>query len=124
MNQLNENMLVLIASLAVLAFFFIRWVQGRMLRSRARDWPKVVGRVSGADLTMESRGNNQSVHVTKITYTYDASETENHGIWSRSTILHGKAQGWIDRHPVGSDLSIRYDPANPGSSLVLDSDQA
>ena len=44
MNQMTENSIVLIVSLAVLAFFVLRWARGRMLQNRARDWPKVVGK--------------------------------------------------------------------------------
>ncbi len=123
MKQIDENDIILIVSLAALAFFGLRWVRGRMLRNRARDWPKAVGRVSGADLQIESRGNNQSVHVANINYSYDALGTAHHGVWKRSTILHGKAQGWIDKHPSGANVCVRYDPSNPGLSLILDRDQ-
>lgn len=124
MNQINQNTIILIVSVGVTAFMVLRWVRGRMLRNRARDWPKVVGKVEASALQMESRGNNQSVHVATIDYSYEALGTACRGVWRRSTLLHGKGKGWIDKYPAGVALSVRYDPDKPGSSVILDADQA
>jgi hypothetical protein len=124
MNQIDQNTIILIFSVAVMAFLVWRWVRGRMLRNRARDWPKVVGKVETSALQMERRGNNQSVHVATIDYAYEALGTAYRGVWKRSTMLHGKGQGWIDKYPAGVSLSVRYDPDKPGASVILDADQA
>jgi len=124
MNQIDQNTIVLILSATATAFLVWRWVRGRMLRNRARHWPTATGHVEASDMQMEPRGNNQSAHVATIAYSYEVLGTAHRGVWKRSTMLHGKAQGWIDKHPVGANLLVRYDANNPASSAILDPDQA
>jgi hypothetical protein len=124
MNQIDQNTITLIICAAVTAFLVVWWVRGRMLRNRARQWPTAAGKVAASNLQLEPRGNTQSAHVATINYSYEALGTAHHGVWKRSTMLHGKAQGWIDKHPLGAKLSVRYDPNTPGSSVILDADQA
>lgn len=118
------NVIWIVIGLAVLAFFARRWFRGRMLQNRAANWPMTTGTVETAQMQLERRGNNQSVHVAMIAYSYEAEGTAQRGEWKRSTMLHGKAQGWIDRHPAGTVLMVRYDPGNPASSVVLEADQS
>ncbi len=124
MIQIDQNTIILIVSVAVLAFLALRWVKARMLRNRARSWPTAAGKVEASSLQLEQRGNNQSAHVATITYAYEVAGTVHQGVWKRSTMFHGKAQGWIDQHPPGANLTVRYDPNNPGASVTLDTDQS
>lgn len=113
----------LVLGLAVLVLIAGRWFRGRMLQNRAANWPMTTGTVETAEMQLERRGNNQSVHFATIAYSYHAAGAVHLGEWKRSTMLHGKVQGWIDRHPAGTALMVRYDTDNPASSVVLETDQ-
>ncbi len=118
------NVIWLVIGLAVLALIAGRWLRGHMLQKRAANWPMATGTVETAEIRLEKRSGTQSAHVATIAYIYDVLGTAYRGEWKRSTMLHGKAQGWIDRHPAGTALMVRYDADNPASSMVLEADQS
>lgn len=117
------NVIWIVIGLAVLALIAGRSLRGRMLRSRAKNWPQVSGAVEASDIRVEPRGATQAVHIVEIAYSYEVEGTSYRGCCKRSSVLHSKAQELIDGHPPGTEVRVRHDPQIPSQSMLLDEGQ-
>jgi hypothetical protein len=120
---MNPNSVLLILSLLVLSFFFIRWVLQRNRLRRARSWPKVEGRVSSSGVQLENRGDNQSALIAEVNYSYRLSGASASGVMRRTFFIASRANRWLSTYPVGRSVVIRYNPVDEKDSVLDESDQ-
>lgn len=101
---------------------------GFELRDRARRmnaWRSVRGTVTGSAVVADGTFDDGSTaYRPRIRYKYVVAEQEYSG-QRRSLInvgvgffLRGAAQRIVDRYPVGSEVIVFYDPANPGEAIL------
>jgi hypothetical protein len=99
------------------------WLFQRVRRRRARTWPTETGRVNSTAIRLETRGDNQSVHVAEVSYSYAVGGQSYSGQLRRTFLLIGRAEKWISRYPQGAPVRIRYNPQNAGDSLLFEDEQ-
>ena len=121
---MNQNNIVFVISVAVLAAIVVFWVLKRMKLRRARSWPKEVGKVDATSLKLVSTGNNQSQWAAAVQYSYTVQGAAYSGALRRQFLLKGSAEKWVGKYTTGLPLTIRYDPANSKDSVVFDDDQS
>jgi hypothetical protein len=114
--------------MALSATGFVALWGGFELRDRARGmarWPSVRGRVTaGAVVAGTTFDDGSPAYYPVITYRYVVAGREYEG--KRRTLinvgvgglLRGAAQQVVARYPVGSEVTVFYDPANPGEAVL------
>jgi hypothetical protein len=102
-------------------------------------WPRVKGRiVSSAVRSSEfqelntfdrkwapSSPNNQGEMVNRTSYSAEArfsyeagGKTREGQTISREGIMGANAQGWVDRHPPGTEVDVYVDPSDPARAYL------
>ncbi|MFO1015022.1 MAG: DUF3592 domain-containing protein [Caulobacteraceae bacterium] len=112
----------------VIIFFFslfglmvmgvIRLIGGSLARqvAAARQWPEVPGKVTYVNVS-HFQGN----HVPEVRYEYEVagkaykSTRVKFGGWRGSREL---AHQFIAGYPPGKEVSVKYDPKNPGNAVL------
>jgi hypothetical protein len=102
---------------------------GFELRERARrmtTWPSVLGRVTASAVVAEGafQTDGSTSYYPQIRYTYVVAGRGYAG--QRRSLLNvgvegvfrGGAQRIVERYPVGSDVLVFYDPANPSEAIL------
>ena len=117
-----------IGPIALSATGFVALWGGFELRDRARGmaaWPSVRGRVTGGAVVANSTFDDGSpAYYPVISYQYEVAGKEYQG--KRRTlvnvgvggVLRGAAQQVVARYPVGSEVTVFYDPEDPGEAVL------
>lgn len=125
MNQFLFGALVN-AGAGIAIFAGLRMYAAHMERklAEAATWPSVMGRITRARLKKPSplRGYvEQQLVVPDLAYTYEVngeaykSNKIQFGAWSSGRM---GAESFIERHGVGSETTVLYDPANPKLAIL------
>lgn len=89
-------------------------------------WPTTIGTVLGHGIdettSVDADGDRDTSYETTIRYAYQALGRE----WTGSRVsLAGnsfpsrrKAQAWLDERPVGSTVTVHYDPTRPDEAVL------
>ena len=75
------------------------------------DWPSAPGRVISAEMVMTGPSGGGGVSAPEITYSYRV----NGGSYTGSKIVGGP----LEDHPVGSIITVFYDPDNPDREVLV-----
>ena len=106
------------------------WGQNVLAKSKASmEWPTVQGTVRSAEVLQEKeRDRSSSTRRERITYrpdiVYDFEVNGTAYSGARVGVLHvassnrGKADGVVARYPVGSEVTVFYDPGDPQTAVL------
>lgn len=101
-------------------FLWILVVNSMLLWSKARNWPTAEATISEAKI-VESHDSDGSTYraAFKYEYTIDGKQFSNdrYGLMRFSGSRRG-AKKRLNQHPVGSKITIYYDPLEPEESLM------
>jgi Protein of unknown function (DUF3592) len=95
----------------------------RLKRRRAGRWPKAAGQVESTRAHLQGRGEQQSMWVGEVRYTYQVLGESHSGCLARDFLMKGRADKWIGGYPIGRALTVRVNPDKPADSLVLEREQ-
>jgi hypothetical protein len=110
--------------LAGTAFFiYRRSQQSNTYRQTAQTWPSTSGTVLISTLQSRRSGKSHSIYpVVGYQYTVDGqtytSQTIKAGDQFMNIRVSGQAQATVARYPVGSTVTVYYNPANPSESAL------
>lgn len=121
---MNQNLVWFVLSAVVLAVLFVLWIMKRNRLRRARSWPIVLGTVTSSVVRVESYGERQSTLVAEVTYSYSLNGESAAGVLRRNFLIPGHADRWAGSYPVGSSVTIRYNPENSKDSVMDENDQS
>jgi len=119
----------LLAKLILAAFGLCLIAVALILRLRdqsrlhaAANWPTSAGQILAATIATDETGEH-IVHQAVLRYSYRASDVARAGHRVRllkdgRTTNRGKAEAVVSRYPVGTDLAVHYDPANPDRACL------
>jgi hypothetical protein len=109
------------------AFLLYKGQQSRKKVGASQGWPSTQGQIvdTHIDRSMhtDSDGDTDYSYTPRLEYTYEFGGVHYHG----KNIYFGLASGYnnqsqaqeiIDRYPVGSEIPVYYDPANPEDSVL------
>lgn len=104
-----------------------QWVRvwaKRKLQQSAETWPSTRGRVVGKDLKEQKEGEYQETlaFVATVRYNYQLNGPQS-GSYSQDFDSRADANAWLDRL-YGKEIPVRYDPATPSRSTLLERDLA
>ena len=120
---MNSGTFWLAISIGFLAVAAALWWRRRLRLSRARHWPTQAAIVDSTGTRLEQRGDNQSVHVAEVQYSYAVQGATHSGTLRRTFILIGRAEKWLGQYPNGRPLLVRYDPDKTGDSVLFEDEQ-
>lgn len=120
---MNSDTVWLVISIGLLAIAAALWVRRRLKLSRARSWPTQTGWVDSTAVRLEQRGNNQSVHVAEVTYSYAVQGETYSGSLRRTFLLKGRADKWVGPYAKGRPLLVRYNPNDLRDSVLFEREQ-
>lgn len=97
----------------------------RMPESRAaRAWPVAAGRIieSSVERSPPPGGKTRWDSIVRVRYAYEvngsAFEGTRLGLWDGRRVRSESALATCARYPVGADVQVRYDPADPRRALL------
>ncbi|MDB6057641.1 MAG: hypothetical protein JWO95_1485 [Verrucomicrobiales bacterium] len=90
-----------------------------MLSLRTYGWPVVDGIVRTAEMKSRSSGEGGTTYSPKISYEYNAGESE----FTGETIAFGMMSGSSSfddsrQYPVGKKVLVHYNPSNPAQAVL------
>ena len=121
--MINQNNIWLVFSVIVLAVVAGGWLLRRAKLQRARSWPTAAGRVESSVMRLQSRGNNQSIWVAEVKYSYAVGGESFSGLLRRTFLLNKSAEKWVASYPNGRSVAIRYNPNKTNDSVLDERDQ-
>ena len=106
----------------------IQWRIGRMQRtvSRARNWPTVPGRIVSGSIAMRSislpRGRSYT-YGANIGYEYEVGgrryRSDRYSLSGQHQFsFEGRAKRLLAKFPVGTPVTVSYDPAKPEAGVI------
>lgn len=108
-------------------FFIYRGVQDRKKSEASQGWPGTMGQVTVSeirrDVDTDSEGYSSATYTPEVEYTYEVSGQ----VFTGKKISFGfktgygnrsKAEARLANYPEGSQVTVYYDPANPGDAVV------
>ena len=104
-------------------FLYRRSKMRDVARQAAQDWPGTMGVVTMSTIQVKHTGRSRS-EVPVVGYQYQVGGhsytggTIKAGEQYFSVRLYGDAQKTIERYPVGAQVMVYYNPANPGESAL------
>jgi hypothetical protein len=117
------------AAIAVIAA--IGAVRQFIRRSRSKSWPIAAGRVTVSEVTAETRTETDSdntrrqvtMYGSRIAYAYSVGGVAYEGhlvdwIDGMQTNMQGPARRVVEKYPVGQNVNVYYDPANPKMAVL------
>lgn len=93
-------------------------------KQSAQSWPGTMGVVTMSTLQIRRSSNNSRSEVPVVGYQYQVDGqsytggTIKAGEQYFNVRLWGEAQKVIDRYPVGAQVMVYYNPANPAESAL------
>jgi Protein of unknown function (DUF3592) len=93
------------------------------VREAAQSWPSTMGVVVASTIRV-TRTHRSRSETPVVAYQYQVDgqpyvgKVVKAGEQFFSARLHGDAQRTVDRYPVGAQVTVFYDPANPADSVL------
>jgi hypothetical protein len=96
-----------------------RWLK----RKRAAGWPIAYGRIESAEVTKASFSltANRGRYVAQLGYAYSIAGNVYSGVYKREFSIEPAAEDFV-RDLKGKAIAVRYSPAQPSQSIVLEPD--
>lgn len=106
----------------ILAGLVIYWISRIIRYSGSGSWTLTSGKVEKYDRPTYMSDTRKGPCFTQVRYRYLVDDHEYSGAWLTPTLQTLEALNeWLDKElPMGKDVSIRYKPAKPGRSLMVD----
>jgi hypothetical protein len=104
-------------------FLYRRSQQSSSYRQSAQTWPSTSGTVLMSSVQTKRTGRSRSTYPV-VVYQYSVngqnyqSQRIKAGEQFMSIRVAGEAQATAARYPVGSTVTVYYNPANPGESAL------
>jgi hypothetical protein len=111
------------ASLIVLAAIAVNFLRKRLKLRHARSWPAEGGRVESTVVQLVSRGQQQSIYLAEVRYSYAVADTAHTGRLQRSFLRKASADKWIANFTSGLPLTVRYNPGKADDSVIFEAEQ-
>ncbi|MHC5115056.1 MAG: DUF3592 domain-containing protein [Planctomycetota bacterium] len=94
------------------------WHRGRKV-CRSRSWPSVPGIVGCADVVASCSGTGTKIYEAKIEYDFEVGgeSYRSHTVCvggELNTSCRDRAETRCAKYPVGTPVTVYYDPAEPG----------
>ena len=109
------------------AFLLYKSNQSRKQAGASQSWPSTIGQITEAHVnrstSTDSEGDTSYSYSPAVLYTYQVAGQTHSGknITFGFTTGYGnssKAEAVIARYPIGSQVTVYYDPANPGEAVL------
>lgn len=104
-------------------FLYKRNQQSGAARQLAQSWPSTSGRVLMSSVQSSHSGSSHSTYPV-VVYQYEVhgktyqSQTIKAGEQYLNVRVMGQAQATVARYPIGVDVTVYYNPANPAESAL------
>ncbi len=104
-------------------FLYKRNQQSGAARQIAQSWPGISGTVLMSSVQSRRSGRNRSTYPV-VVYQYDVngktyqSQTIKAGEQFFNVRVIGQAQATVARYPIGANVTVYYNPANPAESAL------
>lgn len=110
---------------AALWAFQIRWKRRAIIREMA-GWTRIPGRVVSHDIlassSTDSEGRSESSYEPKLSYDYEVNGRPFTGtrlsLDGESFSSRQKAQKYLDERPIGSEVPVYVNPADPSDAIL------
>ena len=108
-------------------FLIYRSVQSRKRAEASQGWPSTVGQISEARVAhsvhTDTDGDSSDSYTPYVTYTYQVAGQEYTGRDVTFGFKQGysnasKAQAVVGKYPLGAQVSVYYDPADPQKAVL------
>lgn len=104
-------------------FLYKRNQQSTAYRQSTQTWLNTTGMVLMSSVQMKRSGRSHSTYpVVVYTYTVNRQSYQSQIIKAGEQFLNvrvmGQAQATVARYPVGANVTVYYDPANPAQSAL------
>ena len=113
--------LVLLVGLGI--FLHRRNQQGNVAKQAAQSWPGTMGTVLSSSVQSRRSGNSTSTYPV-VVYQYEVngksyqSQVIKAGEQFFNIRIIGQAQETVNRYPIGAQVMVYYNPANPQESAL------
>ena len=125
-NLLAVLVMLAIAGMALAGSLLYQWHQNRLagLPEASLGWPSVSGLIVRSTLDVRSPAlrPERTVHNVRIVYEYvvGTQSYQNDLVrFDQAEISLAEKEALVSAHPVGRTVSVYYDPAKPGRSVLL-----
>jgi hypothetical protein len=121
---MNQDQVITVCSILVLAAMLTAWVLRRAKLRRARRWPVAPGEIQSAEVTLKA-GSGQpgsAAYFAEIRYSYRVQGKTYLGRSRRRFLFKGRADKWVAEHSK-QDLPVRYNPSKFSDSVLLEQDR-
>lgn len=94
----------------------VYWAHQRGGSARAENWPSTTATITESVVGTEG----ERPHL-EYEYEVDGATYENDSVWaSGDTMRHQRLRSLVESNPVGSELTVYYDPDSPRASVVVE----
>ena len=104
-------------------FLYRRSQQGKAAKAAAQSWPGTLGTVLMSSVQSKHSGKSTSIYPV-VVYQYVVngksyqSQTIKAGEQFFNVRVMGQAQETVNRYPIGAQVMVYYNPANPQESAL------
>ena len=104
-------------------FLYRRSQQGQAAKQAAQSWPSTMGTVLMSSVQSRRSGNSTSIYPV-VVYQYSVngqtyqSQTVKAGEQFFNVRVLGQAEETVRRYPIGAQVMVYYNPANPQQSAL------
>ena len=104
-------------------FLYRRSQQGKAAKEAAQSWPGTLGSVLMSSVRSRRTGRSRSIYpVVVYQYEVNGKTYQNQTIKAGEQFFNvrviGEAQATVERYPVGAQVMVYYNPANPQESAL------
>lgn len=123
LGGLCATIIPLMAFVALGIFLYKRSQQGQAAKTAAQSWPGTLGTVLMSTVQSRRTGNSTSTYPA-VVYQYEVNGKtyQNQRIKAGEQFFNvrvmGEAQATASRYPVGAQVMVYYNPANPQESAL------
>jgi len=104
-------------------FLYRRSQQGKLAKDTAQSWPGAMGTVLMSSVQSKHTGRSISIYPV-VVYQYEVngktyqSQTIKAGEQFFNVRVMGQAQETVNRYPIGAQVMVYYNPADPQESAL------
>jgi hypothetical protein len=104
-------------------FIYRRHQQGQTAKQAAQAWPGTMGTVLMSSVQTKHTGKNLSIYPV-VVYQYQVNgqtyqnQTIKAGEQYFNVRIMGQAQETVNKYPIGAQVMVYYNPANPQDSAL------